>query len=74
MNTRALLFAGLLATAVIAFSGVVSENTGFEFTESATAVHSDPPLPEPACITMDPWWQLCQGNVEGFLCYFGVCF
>lgn len=37
MNTRVLLFAGMLATAAIAFSGVFADTTGVEITESAEA-------------------------------------
>ncbi len=37
MNARVLLFAGLLATAAIAFSGTAADHTGLEVTENAEA-------------------------------------
>lgn len=46
MNTRVFLFAGLLATAAIAFSGVFTETTGLEITQGAQAICTEIPDPE----------------------------
>ncbi len=63
--SRVLLFATMLATAAIAFSGVFTETTGISTVEPAAASPDDP-----HCLQVHPWSQLCEDGPVALYCDF----